>query len=99
MIRSAARWLRRRVGQLRGLEEGNANGSKFDVADLNTGVVAVLKTANVTDNTQAQKIVPDRVHPGPAGHLIMAEQLLKAWHARPTVSIGDISAGAKPAVQ
>lgn len=79
--------------------EGNANGSKFDVADLNTGVVAVLKTANVTDNTQAQKIVPDRVHPGPAGHLIMAEQLLKAWHARPTVSIVAISAGAKPAVQ
>ena len=29
----------------------------------------------------------------------MAEQLLKAWHARPTVSIVAISAGAKPAVQ
>lgn len=79
--------------------EGYANGSKLDVADLNTGVVAVLKTANVTDNTQAQKIVPDRVHPGPAGHLIMAEQLLKAWHARPAVSIVAISADAKPAVQ
>ena len=79
--------------------EGYANGSKLDVADLNTGVVAVLKTANVTDNTQAQKIVPDRVHPGAAGHLIMAEQLLKAWHARPAVSIVAISAGAKPAVQ
>ncbi len=79
--------------------EGDANGSKFDVADLNSGVVAVLKTANVTDNTQAQKIVPDRVHPGPAGHLIMAEQLLKAWHARAIVSSVVITAGAKPTVQ
>ncbi len=79
--------------------EGYANGSKLDVADLNSGVVTVLKTANVTDNTQAQKIVPDRVHPGPAGHLIMAEQLLKAWHARPVVSSVAITAGAKPTVQ
>ncbi len=79
--------------------EGQAAASKLDVADLNTGVVAVLKTANVTDNTQAQKIVPDRVHPGPAGHLIMAEQLLKAWHARPTVSSVAIAGGAKPTVQ
>ena len=79
--------------------ESYASGSKLDVADLNTGVVAVVKTANATDNTQAQKIVPDRVHPGPAGHLIMAEQLLKAWRARPTVSNITIAAGAKPAVQ
>jgi hypothetical protein len=79
--------------------EGYASGYKLDVADLNSGVVAVLKTANVTDNTQAQKIVPDRVHPGPAGHLIMAEQLLKAWHARSSVSIVAIAAGAKPAIQ
>jgi lysophospholipase L1-like esterase len=79
--------------------EGYANGSKLDVADLNTGVVAVLKTANVTDNTLAQKIVPDRVHPGSAGHLIMAGQLLKAWHARPTVSTVAIAASATPTVQ
>jgi lysophospholipase L1-like esterase len=79
--------------------ESYSSGAKLDVADLNTGVVAVLKTANVTDNAQTQKIVPDRVHPGPAGHLIMAEQLLKAWHARPVVSSVAIAAGASPTVQ
>jgi lysophospholipase L1-like esterase len=59
-----------------------AEESKFDYADLNTGVVAMLQKANAADAALAQKIIPDRVHPGAAGHLIMAEQLLKAWHAR-----------------
>jgi hypothetical protein len=60
--------------------------AKFSYADLNTGVVAMLQKANAADPALAQKIIPDRVHPGWAGHLIMAEQLLKAWHARPYVS-------------
>ena len=40
----------------------------------------------------AQKILPDRVHPALAGHMVMAEQLLKAWHARPIVSSVTIDA-------
>ncbi len=79
--------------------EGYSKESNLDVADLNTGVVGVLKSANVTDNTVAQKIVPDRVHPGSAGHLLMAGQLLKAWHARPVVSSVTLAAGATPKVQ
>lgn len=55
-------------------------------ADLNTNVVAMLRKANESDPATAQKILPDRVHPALAGHLIMAEQLLKAWNARPVVS-------------
>jgi lysophospholipase L1-like esterase len=61
-----------------------------DVADLNTSVVAGLKRANEIDAAGAQKLIPDRVHPGPAGHLMMAESLLKAWNAPPLVSAVEI---------
>jgi lysophospholipase L1-like esterase len=66
--------------------EHYATEAHFDVADFNTPVVEVLKKAYATDPAVAQKIVPDRVHPSLAGHMIMAERLLKAWHARPLVS-------------
>src|SRR5207245_940921 len=39
------------------------------VADMNAPVVAALGKANAADADLAQKIVPDRVHPGPGGHL------------------------------
>ncbi len=71
-----------------------AEDSKLGYADLNTGVVAMLRKANGTDPAVAQKIIPDRVHPSLSGHLIMAEELLKAWHARPVVSAVTIDAGA-----
>ena len=69
-----------------------ATQAKLDVADLNAGVVEMLRKANVIDPAMAQKIIPDRVHPGLAGHLIMAEQLLKAWGARSIVSDVKIDA-------
>ena len=52
------------------------------VADLNTSVVAALKKASEIDPTHAQDLIRDRVHPGPAGQLLMAEALLKAWKPR-----------------
>jgi lysophospholipase L1-like esterase len=64
------------------------------VADLNTSVVAMLEKANTADSATAQKILPDRVHPGPGGHLIMAEALLKAWNAPALVSAVTIDAQA-----
>jgi hypothetical protein len=72
-----------------------ANDAHLDVADLNAPVVAMLKKANSEDPATAQKILPDRVHPALAGHLVMAEQLLKAWNARPLVSsvTVDVTAG------
>ena len=63
-----------------------AQSIRIDTADLNTPVVAALKRANETDAAGAKKLIPDRVHPGPAGHLLMAEALLKAWHAPALVS-------------
>lgn len=64
----------------------------FTVADLNTPVIAALEKAKTTDAALAQKIVPDRVHPGPGGHLLMAEALLKAWKAPAAVTAVEIDA-------
>jgi len=58
-------------------------------------MVAVLQTAKASDPVLAKKIIPGRVHPAPAGHLIMTEQLLKAWNASPVVSIVAIDATGK----
>jgi lysophospholipase L1-like esterase len=76
-----------------------ASEAHLDVADLNTGVVAMLRKANASDPALAQKILPDRVHPSLAGHLIMAKQLLKAWGARPVVSSVTIDAASGKVTQ
>jgi lysophospholipase L1-like esterase len=68
---------------------------KLTAADLNSGVVAALRKANEIDAEAAKKIVPDRVHPSPGGHLLMAEALLKAWNAPATVAAVEIDAAAK----
>jgi len=68
------------------------------VADLNAPLVAVLEKAQVIDPKLAQRILPDRVHPGPDGHLIMAEALLKAWNAPSTVTSVEIDAAKKRVV-
>lgn len=62
------------------------------LADFNIPVVKMLDKANAEDFEIAQKIIPDRVHPGNSGHLIMAEQLWKAWHADGVVSSVEIDA-------
>lgn len=72
-----------------------AQKDNLTVADLNTPVVADLQKAKATDADLSQKILPDRVHPGPGGHLIMAEALLKAWNAPATVTAVEIDATGK----
>jgi len=69
-----------------------ASKSKFDTIDLNTPVVDMLTSAKQIDSDRASKIIGDRVHPGPAGHLIMAGAILKAWGADSTVSSVTIDA-------
>lgn len=66
------------------------------VADLNVPVVAALQRAEATDHENAAKIIADRVHPGPAGQILMAECLLKAWKAPSVVSSVIISAAGRP---
>lgn len=65
----------------------------MNAADLNGSLVGVLARAVAADPTMAQKIVGDRVHPGPGGHLIMAEALVKSWNAPAIVSFVEINAG------
>lgn len=61
-------------------------------ADLNAPVVADLQKANALDAPAAQKLVPDRVHPAPGGHLLMAKALLKAWNAPALVTAVTVDA-------
>jgi lysophospholipase L1-like esterase len=72
---------------------GLAAKVKATTVDLNAPVVRCLEGAKKENEALAQKIVPDRVHPGPAGHLVMAEALLAAWHAPSLVSDVVIDAG------
>lgn len=69
-----------------------AKSTGAGVADLNTPVVAMLTKANAANPTEAAKIIPDRVHPGWGGHLIMAQSLLKSWNAPALVSAVTLDA-------
>ena len=54
--------------------------------NLNPPVVAAIQKADALDPKIAPLLLPDRVHPDPLAHWIMAEALLKGWHAPATVS-------------
>ena len=88
VLTSFSKWIANYAGQ-----------ASLNVADLNTPVVAMLRRANELDAVEAPKIIQDRVHPGFAGHLTMAEALLKSWNARPVVSAVSIDAGGSPRVK
>lgn len=64
-------------------------------ADFNTPVVAFLNVLNQQAPDLAQQLIPDRVHPQQGGHWLMAESLLKTWHASPLVSAVSIDDGSK----
>ena len=72
---------------------------KASIADLNTGMVEATKKADATDHDMAVKFNPDRVHPGMAGQLLMAESLLKAWDAPSLVSSVEIDVEAASSVK
>jgi lysophospholipase L1-like esterase len=76
-----------------------AQKEKLDLADLNTSVVAALEKAKASDAEMAQEIIRDRVHPGPGGHLLMAEALLKAWNAPALVTAVEIDTAKVQAVR
>lgn len=62
------------------------------VADLNAPMITMLTNAVAKDPVNAQKLLPDRVHPGGAGHLVMAGALLNSWNAPALVSGTTIDA-------
>lgn len=63
-----------------------AAAEKLHWADMNTSVVAALEKAKGLSEADAAKMIPDRVHPGPSGHLLMAKALLESWNAPALVS-------------
>lgn len=69
------------------------------VTDMDAPVVAALEKAKASDPERAAKIVPDRVHPGAGGHLVMAQALLEAWKAPAMVSAVEIDAVSKRVVR
>lgn len=75
VLRSFSKWI-----------VANASELGVDTADLNTPVVKALIRAQELDPINAKQIIPGHVHPSFGGHLIMAENLLKAWQARSIVS-------------
>ncbi len=66
--------------------ENLAKTNGFASVDFNSPVVAMLEKAKAENAAQSAKIIGDRVHPGGAGHLIMAQSLLMSWGATPVIS-------------
>ncbi|MDR3710251.1 MAG: SGNH/GDSL hydrolase family protein [Capsulimonadaceae bacterium] len=54
-------------------------------ADCNRPLAWFLRAANRNNPALAPSLLPDRVHPRQAGHLVIATAVLKAWHAPSTV--------------
>lgn len=66
----------------------------LQVADLNTPVVAALTKAVELNPALAIGIIPDRIHPSPGGHALLAAALLRAWNAPATVTAVEIDGAA-----
>ncbi len=62
--------------------------------DLNAPVVAAIQKAQAMDPQIAKLLLPDRVHPDPLAHWIMAEAVLKGWNAPALVSSVTIDGAA-----
>jgi lysophospholipase L1-like esterase len=84
----------RRYGKL--VEEvAKERGANF--VDLGAPLQTGLEKLNRVSPALARMIIPDRVRPGPAGHLVMAGALLRAWNAPPQVTLVEIDATAATA--
>lgn len=75
VMRSFGKWIANNAGRL-----------GVNVADANSGMVKMLAKAQELDPANAKQIIPGHIHPSFGGNLILAEEVLKAWQARPVVS-------------
>ncbi len=78
-------------------ELAQKTGATF--VNLNPAVVAMLEKAQAFDPQVAKLLIPDRVHPEPLAHWVMAEALLKGWNAPAVVSAVTIDAQGGGAVR
>ncbi len=72
-----------------------ARKNNLNVSDMNAPLVEAIQRARKIDEDQAQKIIPDRIHPSSAGGLLMANELLKLWNAPALVTAIEIDAANK----
>ncbi|HEY3988170.1 MAG TPA: SGNH/GDSL hydrolase family protein [Acidobacteriaceae bacterium] len=56
------------------------------VVDFNQAVADALRTGIRIDGRMAGSLLPDRIHPSPFGHWIMAAALVRGWNLSPVVS-------------
>jgi lysophospholipase L1-like esterase len=63
-------------------------GAKQDipVVDFNQPITDALRAGMKIDPRMAGSLLPDRIHPSPAGHWIMAAALVRGWNISPIVS-------------
>lgn len=66
--------------------------------NLNPAVNAELEKAQTLDPRIARLLLPDRVHPEPLAHWVMAESILKGWNAPALVASVSIDAKAARAL-
>ena len=69
------------------------------VVDLNGAVVGPLTAVSAKDPSAAREFIPDRIHPGPAASLLMAEALLRSWNAPVIVTEVAIDAESETAIR
>lgn len=72
-----------------------ASEKSLETSDFNHPMTAMLAKADAADHEHALKIIPDRIHPGFAGHLVMAEQLITTWGGRTLVTEVDLDASSQ----
>ena len=71
---------------------------KATVVDFRTPVNAGVAAVLAANPELARTLLPDRVHPSAAGHMLMAATLLRAWGAPATVAQVEIDAAAKAVI-
>jgi lysophospholipase L1-like esterase len=62
------------------------------IVDFHRPIVDALRRAEANQPQLAPLLIPDRIHPSPASHWIMAAALMSAWHANPVVSSAELNA-------
>lgn len=62
------------------------------LADFHQPIADALQRANANTPQLAPLLIPDRIHPAPASHWIMAAALMTAWHVNPVVSNVELNA-------
>ena len=85
--------------QLAEVDQKLAQKHDATFVNLNPPVVAALEKAQALDPQVAKLLIPDRVHPDPLAHWVMAEALLKGWNAPALVSAVTIDAKGGHAVR